>query len=256
MPYDHSCVPPHLNPEPDPALAPEVAFFLRWGYLRVEAALTEDQVRQLRAALDAACARRGAALHAGGPSAFFHQLLEEDDRFALLLDNPPVLARMRALLGNCLQLHSATARVTLPGEPDQNWHRDGPWPVAPGGTPYGSLPAQINCGYYLDEVTGENGPLVVVPGSHRAPFRPPEGHPRFPEEQHLTARPGQAVLFDGWLYHRGAAHRGKALRRACLMCYQNAWMKSREPFDGPRVTRLRETGGPEVRLLLGGVPRW
>jgi hypothetical protein len=39
------------------------------------------------------------------------------------------------------------------------------------------------------------------------------------------------------------------------MCYQNAWMKSREPFDGPRVTQLREAGGDEVKLLLGGVPK-
>jgi hypothetical protein len=40
------------------------------------------------------------------------------------------------------------------------------------------------------------------------------------------------------------------------MCYQNAWMKSREPFDGPRVTALRETGSPERQLLLGAVPAW
>ena len=42
----------------------------------------------------------------------FGQLLEEDDRFGFLIDNPPVLSRMKALLGNCIQLHSATARVT------------------------------------------------------------------------------------------------------------------------------------------------
>jgi hypothetical protein len=40
------------------------------------------------------------------------------------------------------------------------------------------------------------------------------------------------------------------------MCYQNAWMKSREGFDGPRIRSLREHGTPEQRLLLGEVERW
>ncbi len=60
-----------------------------------------------------------------------------------------------------------------------------PWPQDPDGTPFGSIPGQINCGYY-----------------------------------------------------------------------QNAWMKSRETFDGPKMTALRENGTPEQKLLLGGIPRW
>ena len=163
---------------------------------------------------------------------------------------------MKAILGNCVQLHSATARVTQPGEPDQNWHRDGPWPMAPENTPYGSLPGQINCGYFLDELTIENGPIAIVPGSQRVPFRPPEGHPHFPDEKLVLATPGQAVMFDGWIYHRGVANNSDQRRRVCLMCYQNSWMKSREPFDGPRVTKLIENGTPEQQLLLGGIPHW
>ena len=72
----------------------------------------------------------------------------------------------------------------------------------------------------------------------------------------MLAKPGQAVLFNGWIYHRGVANRSDRTRRVCLMCYQNAWMKSREPFDGPRVTRLREHGTALQKLLLGAVPSW
>ena len=129
-----------------------------------------------------------------------------------LLDNLPVFSRMKAILGECVQLHSATARVTLPGEKDQNWHRDVPWPVAPEGTPYGAIPGQINCGYYLDELSEENGPIVIVPGSQRVPFRPPICHAPFPEEVRVLAKPGQAVLFDGCLYHRGGANQSQAAR--------------------------------------------
>jgi hypothetical protein len=248
MPVNPAIIPHRLNPDLSPELEQEVRFFCKWGYLVVNDALTGEQVDLLRLALDETFARRS--------TQFTHQLLEEDDRFSFLLDNLPVFVRMKALLGTCIQLHSATARITQPGEPDQNWHRDGPWPMDQEGTPYGSLPGQINCGYYLDELTLENGPIVIVPGSHRVPFRPPAGYPTFPDEQVILARPGQAVLFDGWLYHRGAANRSPSSRRVCLMCYQNAWMKSREPFDGPRVSRLRDAGSPEQQLLLGGIPSW
>ncbi len=249
-----SIFPQHMNPDPTPELDREVAFFLKWGYLVVEDAVTMEQVETIRAALDEAFERQETSEHKDGQ--FIHQLLEEDERFSFLLDNPPVITRTKAILGNCLQLHSATARVTLPGAVDQGWHRDGPWPMDPASTPYGSLPGQINCGYFLDELTADNGPIAIVPGSQRALFRPPDGFPRFPDEQLLLAKPGQAVMFDGWLYHRGVANNSDQRRRVCLMCYQNAWMKSREPFDGPRVTALRENGTPEQKLLLGAVEKW
>ena len=243
-----SIIPAQLNPDLSHQLRQEVDFFTKWGYLVVDNALSDTELSSVRQAFD--------EIHERHDRATVSQMLEEDERFVFLLDNPPVIERMLALLGTCIQLHSATSRLTQPGEKDQNWHRDGPWPVDPEGTPFGGIPGQINCGYYLDEITMENGPIVIVPGSHRVPFRPPEGHPTFPDEKHVLAKPGQAVFFSGWLYHRGAANRSEGTRRVCLMCYQNAWMKSREPFDGTRVTQLKENGTPLQKLLLGGVPKW
>jgi ectoine hydroxylase-related dioxygenase (phytanoyl-CoA dioxygenase family) len=248
MAYDESFVPLRMNPDLTLEMEREVRFFMKWGYLVVENAISPEQVESLRAALDESFARNNVQ--------FIHQLLEEDDRFGFLLDNPPVFTRMKAILGNCVQLHSATARVTKPGEIDQDWHRDGPWPMDPDGTPYGSIPGQINCGYYLDELTMENGPIVVVPGSHRAAFKPLLGHPTFPDEKFILAKPGQAIMFNGWLFHRGAANNSANHRRACMMCYQNAWMKSREPFNGPKVTKMRENGSNEIKLLLGAMSEW
>ena len=53
---------------------------------------------------------------------------------------------------------------------DREWHRDILWPAGPDGTPFGITPGQINWGYYLDDLTMENGPIVIVSGSHRALF--------------------------------------------------------------------------------------
>ena len=116
-------IPTVLNPLLSPELRTEVEFFQKWGYLVVENATTTEQVEVLRQAIDLA--------YQEAQSQFIGDLLEQDDRFLFLLDNPPVLQRIKAILGNCIQLHSATSRVTKPGEDDQNWHRDGPWPVDP-----------------------------------------------------------------------------------------------------------------------------
>ena len=245
---DQSIIPQTMNPVLSPNLEREVQFFLKWGYLIVENTLSQEQIEVLRVALDETFERVG--------EMFTHALLEEDDRFSFLLDNPPVLQRTKAILGNCVQLHSATARVTEPDTPDQDWHRDMPWPVDPEGTPLGSVPAQINCGYYLDELTLENGPIALVPGSQKALFKPPQGHPKFPDELIVLAKPGQAVMFNGWIYHRGLANKSLSRRRVCLMCYQNAWIKSREAFDGPQVAAMKENGTPEQKLLLGSIQKW
>ena len=81
--------PRHLNPQLTAELQRDVAFFSKWGYLIVEEALTPDQVDALRAALGRTMER-----HEGQTVG---QLLEEDEGFGFLLDNPPVLARMQAL---------------------------------------------------------------------------------------------------------------------------------------------------------------
>lgn len=40
------------------------------------------------------------------------------------------------------------------------------------------------------------------------------------------------------------------------MCYQNAWMKSREPFDGLLVRELIQQGDARRRMLLGEIREW
>ena len=61
--------PSHLNPTLTSDLAQDVAFFRKWGYLVVDNAITQTQVRSLRAALNKTFKRRG--------EQFIHQLLEE-----------------------------------------------------------------------------------------------------------------------------------------------------------------------------------
>ena len=173
-------------------------------YLVVDDAITPEQVEILREAMEDADSRDTVGWNGEpnpGPSrdtwggtgsptrgSLFRELLEEDDRFAFLLDNPPVLSRMKAILGNALQLHSASGRVTPHGTPEQNWHRDGPWPQDPDGTPFGSIPGQINCGYYLDELTMRQRRHRHRPRQPSRDLQAAEGQPRGVPGRALRAR--------------------------------------------------------------------
>jgi hypothetical protein len=249
MPYDHSIVPENLNPDLDLALKDEVNSFMKNGYLVLEDAVTDDELKHIEILFDKHVISNEKGLIGKG-------LLEVDEAFGMLINNPPVMKRIRAILGTCVQLHSLAAIVKRPGEGVQSWHRDGPWPMAPEGTPYGSLPGQINCGYYLDELCEELGPVWVYPGSHRIEKKPPAEPCELDRQIPVYAKPGQVVIFDGWLWHRGGANKSNKIRRSLMHCYQNAWMKSREDFNTDAVRRIRDHGNNELKLLLGGVDSW
>ena len=68
MDYNSEIVGSRMNPDLTPEIEREVSFFLKWGYLVVENALTSDQIKDLRDALDNSFDRLG--------HSFIHQLLE------------------------------------------------------------------------------------------------------------------------------------------------------------------------------------
>ena len=39
-------------------------------------------------------------------------------------------------------------------------------------------------------------------------------------------------------------------------CYRTAWMKSREPFDGPFAQKVRATETDQQKMLMGAIEKW
>jgi ectoine hydroxylase-related dioxygenase (phytanoyl-CoA dioxygenase family) len=106
-----------------------------------------------------------------------------DDLIGLLRSEPPLMPLLERLLGDPVFL-VAWQRVGLPNSQGAPWHQDWErefWPSA------------VNLALYLDDVTPENGPTLVVPGTQALP------HPVFddrsqPREEAVLGPAGTVAL--------------------------------------------------------------
>lgn len=138
------------------------------GFLVVPSLFDPAEVDVLQAAFHADCA---------GPGP--HRILEDDGdvrslyashqrraEFAALVRSARLLAPVRQLLAADVYVYQfkINAKPAFGGD-RWVWHQDFPaWRLAD------NLPSPrlVNVGFFLDEVTEFNGPLIFIPGSHRA----------------------------------------------------------------------------------------
>ncbi|MDX1934043.1 MAG: phytanoyl-CoA dioxygenase family protein [Capsulimonadales bacterium] len=183
-----------------------------------------------------------------------------------LLRYEPSLSVARALLGPQLQLHASVLRVAYPQLENQDveWHfhqrvvpdwvEDG---VSRGEPPWFALPVVMDNLLYLDELTEETGPLVVLPGTHRVNADLPSGDfSEKPGQVLVTCPAGSIIMSHTGLWHRALAPKPSAPKRRLLIFgYSPVWMK---PIDKPSAgagrgltDTLLPTDDEETRELLG-----
>lgn len=142
-------------------------------------------------------------------------------------------ARVRAILdelhGPGARLLQSMALVKPPGVGSpKDWHQDSPY------FPLDRVDEVVGVWIALDDATSENGCMQVVPGSHHAGpvphvqgptgWRLEDGAVERMREQ-VTALPmsaGQALIFDGNLWHFTDANRSRQRRRALQNHYLSA----------------------------------
>jgi len=83
--------------------------------------------------------------------------------FDRLMRHPRLVAILTALLGDAIRLHGSKINLKSPryGSPVE-WHQD--WAFYPH-----TNDDLLAVGVMLDDCTSDNGPLLVVPGTHRGP---------------------------------------------------------------------------------------
>jgi hypothetical protein len=120
----------------------------------------------------------------------------------LLLDYP-LADTARSLLGPRVVLRNSSIRITHPRSGDATiWHTDFRPHVSPP-PPLGAVPAVVTALIYLDPADSQTGPLFVLPGSHLTPAQPPATMSPLTEQAELVIAPGQVVVMNAALWHRG-----------------------------------------------------
>lgn len=249
----------HASPE-------EIEEFAEEGYLVRELLFEGEKLRRLRHALDEVAASESGHDRIGESIStsrrfgglFLRHLMDKHPAFLDLLEFQPILSVVRAMLGPQVQVRGLSARITYPDQPNQEtqWHfhqRLIPDPIPP----FFSRPQTIDALIYLDDADDANGPLCVVPGSHRwiEDQLPDEDYGDKEGQVILRVPEGSCVMCHGSLWHRALPTRPEGtVRRLLLLGYGPTWMKPSIYGEKPReglTERLSRDADEQTRELLG-----
>ena len=167
---------------------------------------------------------------------------------ATLIAHPMVLAVADAiLLPSCAdyQLGSTTGIEILPGESDQQLHRDDtPYPIQIAG-----LELQIGVMWAFIDFTAENGATRIVPGSHR--YLRAWHRPDLSRLAQAVMPKGSAVFYLGSTWHGGGANRSRHPRTGLINTYCLGWLRSEENHTLEVPPQVARGYDERVRRLLG-----
>lgn len=220
------------------------------GFLKLEALLAPSFQAALTLRMEELFAaegdQAGAEFRLEPGSRRLANLVDKDPLFASCIARPELLPYVGAVIGDRFKLSSLNGRSAEPHNGvAQPLHADG-----------GSLPDErgswvCNLVLMLDDFTRENGPLRVVPGTHRSGRLPgqvlsdPAG--RHPDEEVVTGRAGDVVVMNAHMWHGGMANETDRPRRA-LHVYFTRWDKPQQQYQ-KRLLR------PEVAARLSPTER-
>jgi ectoine hydroxylase-related dioxygenase (phytanoyl-CoA dioxygenase family) len=214
----------------------------RYGYYTEENVLREEHLDRLRGAM-ARLLREGEAEYRKPHQDYFPNVIEFDDAFAEILDNPAILAGMEEIIGPDVQLYANEVLVSKPTGTAGGWHRD----KMSIGRHCPNMFVKV-C-LYLDEVPIDGGPTGVVPESNRDIYKGPEF---FPYKIDFLAKPGSLLAFAASTIHRVGLHAPhRPPRPALFFVFIPWWIKQATYYTGNRSSRLIEGASPMRRQLLG-----
>lgn len=171
------------------------------GYVFIPAYFSTEEMavlqRELRETLKAP--RRELVLEKDGktPRSIFN-MHAFNPVYGRLIRHPKIVGPARQLVGGPAYVFQMVINFKAPFSGDQwPWHQDYPTYHHDDGMP---RPAVVNCLLFMEEVSAWNGPLMLVPESHKADF------PLAPIDTKTTSYPGrwtQQQFVDEWARKKG-----------------------------------------------------
>jgi ectoine hydroxylase-related dioxygenase (phytanoyl-CoA dioxygenase family) len=241
----------HASPE-------QVRHLEEEGYVVRERLVQGELLQQLRDAADEIeaeeLAHRKAGEGGGFGGLFVRNLFDRHPTFLQMMNFAPTLSVARAVLGPQVQVHAMVLRVAYPELKHQQveWHFH--QRVVPNPEPsFFFRPVVLDNLIYLDDITLETGPLVVMPRTHLHNDDLPGGdHSDKPGQVVVTVPAGSCVTSHSSLWHKAMPTLpGGTKRRLLILGYSPVWMKQIDKPGGGLTDTLLPDADEETRELLG-----
>jgi phytanoyl-CoA hydroxylase len=218
----------------------QLTSFEQNGYLSLAALLGDDEIEALGAAVDDIVRRAGdgdeVSRHCDftkGPEPRVRKIKRgglQSDVFQRVRRHPEILSVVRDVLGPNVYCARYKINLKLPGGGEFfDWHQD--WAYCP----Y-TNDDLIHLGVAIDDMSSENGGIVVIPGTHRTPLynhrdngnfvgRVDEAQIPIERAVALEAPAGSIFFFHIRTLHASAANTSARPRRLFLLEYAagDAW---------------------------------
>jgi ectoine hydroxylase-related dioxygenase (phytanoyl-CoA dioxygenase family) len=215
------------------------------GFVVLEDFMGPRLLRELRDAVEALYAwegdEAGAEFKKEPGCRRLANLADKGEVFRRIMVEPRLLDYISAVLGSDFKLSSLNARSVDPQASDaQPLHAD-----------MGAIADErgywvCNSVWMLDDFTPDNGPLRVVPGSHRLRQLPQDVlddlHAPHPDEVLVTGKAGTVVVMNAHCWHGGLANRTARSRTAVHVFYARR--------DKPQQLYQKKFLRPEVQAHL------
>lgn len=227
------------------------------GYCVLEAVYDEDECRQIRALLDRLCAQRDGP-SPDAPRLVFHPLLGLCPDMGPFFGKAEVVETLAEVLQDDVRLaHSGGAVSNEYTKPFiSRWHAHYSWEIPSGGLNR-DKPERVLCNIYIDGLSPEIGPLIVLPRSlnDRMDPRLQEIGTDWPGQVAVDVPPGSAVIFDTALWHSAKRGTQSGLRHLWGGHYQG-WHNPRPHpedniSDNPALAPYKRDL-PVLRRLIDG----
>ena len=219
-------------------------FFMENGFITISEALSKSEVETIHRDVDKA-----------GLTGLTDKIWTVPS-LPPLIENAKIVGALRNIFGDEVRFFKGSFTDSPPGTITAGkTTRTGYHVDYGGGEPEGdfrnSCASWVNVGIYLTELTRENSPLWVVPGSNRDYGILPCSDLEHMHSQAkiLLAKAGDAVIFHCMTVHAGGQNFSSKGRRALYFSYRPAWARHVGPIpEWPR--EFVESAPPERKRLL------
>ena len=219
------------------------------GYLVIPDLLDADLIAQLK--------EQTAQFETGCADYSVHQRVLLDVQFTggavtELIAHPPMISFLRKLFGDSVVFMDYDYARSEPGHPGISLHSDGqPWGSSFFGYDH-SCPKLVRVLYYLDDLTPQVSPFLVVPRSQLSfhhDANPYLRYARHPGQVMVPCKAGSAVLLNQYVFHGNFPNVGTHVREMLAIAYRPAWSGPSGEIEAWDAKQLADVS-PAVRELM------